>query len=237
MLISLAAVAVARDVWISNITDDDVVAFGKPQTTGFGSHVVRLQHAELSDNGLLTFERRDALFVRRGRTDEAILFRDFAGSNAIITHIGAVVMPNDDVYWVTVGSGRQDNFEIGMRNGVWGVSAEYRNRLEEVEPRDKIIFYGRDVGFALCEVRSRPFHDSKPVWPDGPYPYRISVTPPLKRNAAEDFSGIYRNLLDRDGHPYSSPQAAGRAIGGASGVFRKLKQVEVAGLLKGLGWQ
>ena len=132
MLISLAAVAVARDVWISNITDEDVIAFGQPQTTGFGSHVLRLKRAELNDKGLLTFERRDALFVRRGRADEAILFRDFAGPNSIITHIGSVVLPNDDVYGVTVGSGRQENFEIGMRNGVWGVPPEYGTRLEGV---------------------------------------------------------------------------------------------------------
>jgi hypothetical protein len=31
MLISLAVVTVSQDVWISNITDDDVIAFGRPQ--------------------------------------------------------------------------------------------------------------------------------------------------------------------------------------------------------------
>jgi len=172
MLISLAVVPVAPEVWISNITDEDVVAFGSPQTTGFGSHVLRLKRATLSD-GLLTFERRDALFVRRGRTDEAVLFRDGSKFDAIIKAVSTVVTPDDEVYWVTVGASLQENFEIGMRNGVWGVPERYGDRLNDVEPRDKIIFYGRDVGFALCEVRSRPYRDDTRLWPDGPYPYRI----------------------------------------------------------------
>jgi hypothetical protein len=58
MLISLAVVTVSPDLWISNITDDDVVAFGQPQTTGFGSHVIRLRQAELTEQGL---EARDEL--------------------------------------------------------------------------------------------------------------------------------------------------------------------------------
>ena len=236
MLISLAVVPVSPDVWISNITDDDVDAFGRPETTGFGSHVIRLRHAELK-NELLTFDRRDALFIRRGRTPEAVLFRDLARAGAVIAKIDALVHPDDDVYWVTVGAGRQGNFEIGMRNGLWGVPPEYRGKLKEVEQGDKIVFYGRDVGFALCEVKSRAFQDAATVWPDGPYPYRIRITPPLKRNRAEEFGGVYRHLLDRYGQPYTSPQAAGRAIGGQGGVFRRLDRAEVAGLLRALGWQ
>jgi hypothetical protein len=147
------------------------------------------------------------------------------------------VRPTDTVYWVTVGSGRQQNFEIGMREGLWGVPEEYGARLRDVTSGDKLIFYGRDVGFALCEVRSKPFRDARRVWPDGEYPYRVRITPPLKRNVAEDFSGVYRSMIDRSGNKYTSPQAAGRAIGGAGGVFRKLRQQECAGLLRGLGWQ
>jgi len=51
MLISLAVVTVAPEVWISNLTDDDVGAFGSPQTTGFGSHLIRLKMAELDAAG------------------------------------------------------------------------------------------------------------------------------------------------------------------------------------------
>jgi hypothetical protein len=236
MLISLAVVTVSQDVWISNITDDDVVAFGRPQQTGVGSHLIRLKEAEFRQ-GLLTFERRDALFIRRGRTPEAVLFRDLARAGAVITDITAIILPDDDVYWVTVGAGRQGNFEIGIRNGVWGVPAEYGDKLREVDSGDKIVFYGKHVGFALCEVKGRMYHDATPVWPDGPYPYRVRITPPLKRNDAEDFGGIFQHLLDRHGQPYPSPQAAGRAIGGQGGVFRRLRRIEVAGLLRGLGWQ
>jgi hypothetical protein len=237
MLISLAAVRVAETVWIASLTEDDVVAFGKPQTTGFGSHLLSLREAGVADTGLLTFERRDALFIRRGRTDEAVLFRGLETPGLIIGTETGVVLPDDEVFWVTVGTGRQENFEIGMRNGVWGVPEEYGDRLRGVKPRDKIIFYGKSVGFALCEVRSKPYPDVTPRWPDGVYPYRIDVTPPLKRNEASDFRGIFGHLLDRDGRPYATPQAAGRAIGGAGGVFRRLRRREVVGLLRGLGWQ
>jgi hypothetical protein len=235
MLISLAVVPVADDVWISSITDDDVTAFGNPRTTGFGSHLLSLKEAKARE-GMLTFERRDAIFIRRGRTDEAVLFLDIAPLRGLIAPPNALVTPDDDVYWVTVGANRQENFEIGMRNGVWGVPEEYSNALHEIVPGDKLIFYGRDVGFALCEVRSKPFHDSTRVWPDGDYPYRLTITPPLMRNEAEDFSSIYKHLTDRFGSAYNSPQAAGRAIGGRGGVFRKLNPREVAGLLRGLGW-
>jgi hypothetical protein len=236
MLISLAVVTVAPDVWISNVTDDDVQAFGRPQTTGFGSHLIRLRGAELSDAGLLTFERRDALLIRRGRTAEAVLFRELLGGDTVVTHVSSVVRPDDDVYWVTVGAGRQGNFEIGMRNGIWGVPAEHGDRLKGVSSGDKVIFYGRDVGFALCEVRSEPFYAAERVWPDGEYPYRVRITPPLRRNAASDFSSVYRHLIDRVGQRYTSAQAAGRAIGGRGGVFRKMSRDETGGLLRGLGW-
>jgi hypothetical protein len=238
MLISLAVVTVAPEVWISNLTDDDVAAFGSPQTTGFGSHLIRLKEAELDSVGRLQFERRDAILIRRGRTAEAVLFRDLTGGRRqIITHVETLVRPSDSVYWVTVGAGRQENFEIGMREGLWGVPEDYSDRLKNVQPGDKLIFYGRDVGFALCEVKSKPFHGSERVWPDGPYPYRIRVTPPLKRNVADDFSGVYHHLLDASGRAYTSPQAAGRAIGGRGGVFRRLHARECAGLLRGLSWQ
>jgi hypothetical protein len=237
MLISLAVVTVAPEVWISNLTDDDVVAFGRPQTTGFGSHLIRLKQAEFDPAGMLQFERRDAFLIRRGRTAEAVLFRQLAGGQRIITVVDTLVRPTDAVYWVTVGAGRQDNFEIGMRNGLWGVPEEYGERLKDVGPGDKLVLYGRDVGFALCEVKSRPFHAADRIWPDGIYPYRVRVTPPLKRNIADDFAGVWRHLQDRSGRPYTSSQAAGRAIGGRGGVFRKLSRSECAGLLRALGWQ
>jgi len=56
------------------------------------------------------------------------------------------------------------------------------------------------------------------------------------RNEAGDFSSIFGNLLDRNGVPYTSAQAAGRAIGDAGGIFRKLRPREISGLVRGLGW-
>lgn len=47
MLISLAVVPVGRDVWISNLTADDIRVFGKPYTTGMGSHLIGLRDAKL----------------------------------------------------------------------------------------------------------------------------------------------------------------------------------------------
>ena len=195
MLISLAVVTVAPEVWISNVTDEDVVAFGRPQTTGFGSHLIGLREAELDPSGLLQFERRNALLIRRGRTAEAVLFRQLGGGRRKITVAETLVRPTDGVYWITVGTGRQDNFEIGMRNGLWGVPVEYGDRHTDVHPGDRLVFYDRDVGFALCEVRSQPFYAADRIWPDGDYPYRVRITPPLKRNIADDFAGVWRHLF------------------------------------------
>lgn len=165
-----------------------------------------------------------------------MLFRDVSWPELVVGPSPGLVTPDDNVYWVTVGKGRQDNFEIGIRNGVWGVPSEYADKLKNVAPGDKIIFYGQAIGFALCDVLSKPYHDSKRIWPDGDYPYRIRITPPLRRNEASDFSSVYRHLVDRFGRPYTSAQAAGRAIGGGGGVFRKLTHKEIAGLLRGLSW-
>lgn len=45
-----------------------------------------------------------------------------------------------------------------MRKGLWGVPEEYGERLKDVGPGDKLVFYGRDFGFAFCEVKGRPFY-------------------------------------------------------------------------------
>lgn len=120
MLISLAVVSVAPEVWISNLTDDDVAAFGRPQTTGLGSHLIRLKQAELEPSGLLQFERRDAVLIRRGRTAEAVLFRRLAGGQRMITVVETLVRPTDAVYWVTVGAGRQGNLRSGCARAYGG---------------------------------------------------------------------------------------------------------------------
>ena len=176
----------------------------------------------------------EAQAMRDADPEHTVIAQDAEGEWTVTRKAGTQVrVPRKMKLTRTVGG----QIPTGFDPTVWGVPAEYGDRLREVEPGDKIVFYGSDTGFALCEVKSRAFRDEHALWPDGPYPYRVKVTPPLKRNLAEDFRGIYRHLHDRNGQPYASPQAAGRAIGGRGGVFRRLQRAEVAGLLRGLGWQ
>jgi hypothetical protein len=139
-------------------------------------------------------------------------------------------------YWVTVGKNLQDNFELALTEGVWGVDSKYSARIQPVKKDDYIVFYGKEFGFALCRVSSSWFEDRSRVWPDGVYPYRVKIGTPVLRNHTTSLSDMFQCLLDPDGHAYGNVNAAGRAIGGAAGVFRPLAATERQRLFDILGW-
>jgi hypothetical protein len=131
---------------------------------------------------------------------------------------------------VTVGKGLQENYELAMNKGVWGVPSKYLNRIQSVKEGDFIVFYGKEVGFSLCPVVSEKyFEDRSRIWPDGVYPYRVKIGAPVHRSHGTSLSDVYDALLDPEGHRYGTVNAAGRAIGGAAGVFRPLNPKSVSG--------
>jgi hypothetical protein len=233
MLITVAATRVGEAAWISMLSREDVEIFGRPVTTGLGSHILLLKSPKIDVSGLLTFDRRSVTLYRIGVTDEAVLIN---GSGDALGTKPRLDLDYNRVFWVTVGSGLQENYALGLRAGVWGVQEPFGNRIKNIERGDLIMFYGKSVGFALCEVRSSPFFSLDRVWPDDLYPHRILISPPIRRTEAAEFSRAWRHLRDAEDRHYRNVQAAGMAIGGANGIFRHLKPEEVADLFNVLGW-
>jgi len=142
----------------------------------------------------------------------------------------------ENYYWVTVGKTLQENYETALSHGVWGVDSKYRARIEPVKEGDFIVFYGREIGFSECQILGPCYEDRKRVWADEVYPYRVKIGPPLRHSRRTSLNDVYRSLLDPEGRPYNNVNAAGRAIGGAAGVFRPLSPRERGQLFTLLGW-
>lgn len=142
------------------------------------------------------------------------------------------------VFWITVGSKVQENYETGVESGVWGVVADYQHRIEGVSEGDYILFYGSSVRFALHRVMSPVFRDERSIWDDDDYPFRVLISDPLLRDQETTFGDIYDCLRSSvgQGPPYSSVSSASTGIRGMNGVFRPLSDPEVACLFGRLGW-
>jgi len=152
------------------------------------------------------------------------------------TSIAPVHARRPNMYWITVGSEVQNNFAKGIQAGLWGVKQEYNDRIRHVQAGDLVLFYGKQIGCALCTLESNYFLNTEKVWPDATYPHRVKISGPLLHAKDAKFSNVWVHLKDRAGKPFSSIAAAARAIGGAGGVFRPLREEEISALMKELGW-
>jgi len=143
------------------------------------------------------------------------------------------VPANTEIYWITVGKYLQENYKIGIDEGLWAVKPEYKDRLLKVHKGDYVLFCSSTAGYSLCEVLSERFEDQTPVWPDDIYPYRIQISRPI---LTAPFQNLHTVLRDKQGRPYRTPKAFAFGIRGANGVFRELADVEVEGIWEALRW-
>jgi len=141
-----------------------------------------------------------------------------------------------EIYWVTVGKNLQDNYRIGIENGLWAVKEDYINKLKTVKKGDFILFYGNTVGFSLCKILKEYFHDNSQVWPDDTYPHRVKISQPILvgRLSTEEIRSC---MTDKDDVPYKTVRSWSMGIMGGGGVFRKLKPIEKNCLFKNLNWE
>jgi len=136
------------------------------------------------------------------------------------------------VYWVAIGTA-SNNLQIALANNVWGVKSDYENEIGRVIDGSLVLFSSSSLGFTLCRIKGSYFRGSDQIWPDDPYPFRIRITDAI---AISHTSFPYDCLLDRQGQPYSSPQAAGRGLSGRNGTFRALEPSEIECLFSNLYW-
>lgn len=230
-------------VWLAEVSASELAFLGGRSAGLGGRSIVLLMEDATEDGDRLEFDRDTARLLNAGTGGETVFVnvhgrgvsqqtRDEAGAGAS----DAAADVDAAVFWVTVGASLQENYEIGVRNGVWGVPERFSSRLDDTDVGDYVLFYGRDTGFSLARIQSEPYSDRTRLWPDGIYPHRIKISKPLFEAKDVDFSEVYSCLLDRFGIPYKSGQAAGRGIGGGGGVFRRLDIRETSCLFEALGW-
>jgi len=81
-------------------------------------------------------------------------------------------------YISSVSSSATENYEIGIRVGVWGVEERYRNRIAPVRPGDLLIFVVEGRFRSAHPILSTPYHDNSIVWPPkngDPFPHRVQI--------------------------------------------------------------
>lgn len=154
-----------------------------------------------------------------------------SNNNQIISRIEA----GSNLYWVSIGKSVPENYNIGIKNGLWAVKDEHANRIKDVKKGDYVLFYGKNSGFAICEILEGYFIDTTPVWSDDIYPNRVRISKPLltAKDKPKDFHLCFKDLK---GKSYISPNALSMATRGAGGIFRQLKTDEVHCIFRKLSW-
>lgn len=116
-------------------------------------------------------------------------------------------------------SGRfPENYEIGLRAGVWGVEEKYEGKILRTSVGDHLVFGMEGEFRSIHRITSPVYRDDQLLWPtkDGSvFPHRIKISPPLYRGRAS-----IRGLTDRISFMIGKRWSG--TIMGANGVFRDL---------------
>lgn len=141
------------------------------------------------------------------------------------------------MYWFAVDPDRPEVLDVGIRNGLWGVSEDARDEIDVLDPGDFVLFFHRDDGFVLCEVESEPYTERVPVWTEVDFPHRVRISDPVETDRYAHLGEVHDCLLDPEsGEPYSSSAKASAALEAAAGTFRPLSDEEIRCLFGRLGW-
>lgn len=141
------------------------------------------------------------------------------------------------LYWFTVDPELPDVLDVGIRNGIWGVPDGERERIEELEPGDGLLFFQRDHGFVLCEVESEPYTETVPVWSEVDYPHRVRISDPRETDRYAHLAEVHDCLRDPEtGERFSSTSNAAAALESEAGRMRPLSVPEIRCLFRRLGW-
>lgn len=67
-------------------------------------------------------------------------------------------------YWTL--SGTYENWQVGIKRGVWGVRERARPLWEKVKLGDTVVFYAVKRGVVGYGVVREKFESSEPLWPE-----------------------------------------------------------------------
>jgi Endonuclease NucS len=122
------------------------------------------------------------------------------------------------IYLCAVATDAPENYEIGLKSRTWGVTSQYRKRIEGVMKGDTLVFLVGGRFRSIHRVESDPFEDRRLLWPPlengDPYPFRISLSQP-------QFQGDVRarDLAQHISMFQKFPSNWGLAVQGPKGIF------------------
>lgn len=118
-------------------------------------------------------------------------------------------------YLCSIPSQLEENYQIGVRSGVWGVEEKYSHRIKPVQAGDKVVFIVGGRYRSVHRIESQPFIDNTELWPrkDGSlFPHRIRMSRP-------EFEGDFPASQLADQISFMKGKAWPGTIQGPNGVF------------------
>jgi hypothetical protein len=129
-------------------------------------------------------------------------------------------------YLCAVSPSAPENYHLGVQSNTWGVTEQYRARIEQTKPGDLLVFISSRAIRSIHRIESKVYEDKGLIWPprDGdPYVLRIKISDPLYVGEipSEEFSRKISFMTE--------VQQWGGTIQGLNGVFNnRLSDTDVA---------
>ncbi|MFC1559058.1 hypothetical protein ACFL39_00520 [Gemmatimonadota bacterium] len=110
----------------------------------------------------------------------------------------------------------ENNYQIGLKNGVWGVIEDYELMIKRVLPGDLLVFVVSGAFKSIHEINSKYYHESSLIWPShnrgSVYPFRIRISPSIHSGTV-----LVSEIADRIS--FMKGKVHGGTIQGRNGVF------------------
>jgi len=96
-------------------------------------------------------------------------------------------------YWI--GIINEENFDILLKNNIFGLKLDFQKRVKELDEKDLIIFYilGKKIA-GIFEIISKPYETDKELFNKNLYPLRFNLKK-LKNIQKKNFPNSLINKL------------------------------------------
>jgi len=87
------------------------------------------------------------------------------------------------IYICAVSGQFPENYEIGIRAGVWGVEEKYKRKIAPVQSGDTLVFLVGGDYRSIHKIESAMFEEKTALWPrknGSLFPYRVRISSPIR---------------------------------------------------------
>jgi MoxR-like ATPase/predicted RNA-binding protein len=96
-----------------------------------------------------------------------------------------------------LGVTTEENWQVCIKNGVWGASNDYESLMQEAKEGDELLVYLIKYKLAgIFRVSRGYFFSKKRLWPDGVYPHRLRITPVIRPKEPIDIKDWYHSKFE-----------------------------------------